>query len=255
VRTKKYVLSIAGFDPSAGAGILSDIKTFEAHNVNGLGVCTCLTYQNELKINGISWIAAHDIIEQLKPLFEQYHIDHVKIGLIENIETLETVASYLQDENPEIKIIWDPILKSSSGFDFHGAFDTENLRTSCKRLFLITPNTYEITHLISDMTPDIGAEHLSEFSAVLLKGGHSANTDCTDQLFTKDKVITIKSPRLNTEKHGTGCVLSSAITANLANEMSLPAACESAKKYVYKFLQSDHGLVGQHSYENAKTHS
>ncbi len=255
MRTKKHVLSIAGFDPSAGAGILSDIKTFEAHHVNGLAVCTCITYQNELKISGISWISADEIIEQLKPLFKQYRINHVKIGLIQNTETLETVVNYLHDENTEVKIIWDPILQSSSGFDFHGEFDSQLLSALCSKLSLITPNTHEIAHLIPDMSQVEAGKSLSEFCAVLLKGGHSSKIDCTDQLFTKNKMINIDSPRLKAEKHGTGCVLSSAITANLANEMPLQEACESAKQYVSHFLQSDPGLVGQHSYENAKIYS
>jgi len=249
------VLSIAGLDPSAGAGLLADIKTFEAHRVYGLGVCSCITYQNEKEISGLCWVTADEIIEQLKPLFKEYNIGHVKIGVIQNIETLEKVIAYLQSINPGIKIVWDPILKSSSGFEFHHKIDRHTLRDLCNNLFLITPNFREIKHLFPEMPEEDAGIYLSEFCAVLLKGGHSGKTNCTDFLFTNGEVKNIESQRLEIDKHGTGCVLSSAITANLANGLTLPAACEAAKQYVIDFLQSDPGLVGHHSYENAKIYS
>ena len=105
------------------------------------------------------------------------------------------------------------------------------------------------------MTEEDGSQYLSEFCSVLLKGGHRKQDLCTDLLFSKDKMVAFDSKRLNVEKHGTGCVLSSAITANLANGMSLETACEEAKQYVFNFLQSDLGLIGQHSYNNGKVYS
>ena len=255
MRTEKHVISIAGFDPSAGAGILSDIKTFEAHKVRGLGVCSCITYQNEVEISGISWISADEIIDQLKPLFKQYSIDFVKIGLIQNLESLELVIGYLREENQEIQIIWDPIIQSSSGFNFHAEFGNQHLPELCRKLLLVTPNYREIKSLISGISEEVACELLSEFCAVLLKGGHSGKHNCTDQLFIKGKVTSIETQRLKIEKHGTGCVLSAAITANLANELDLDLACELAKGYVFNFLQSEPGLMGQHSYKNAKIYS
>ncbi|PCH97703.1 MAG: hydroxymethylpyrimidine/phosphomethylpyrimidine kinase [Bacteroidetes bacterium] len=255
MQAKKHVLSIAGLDPSAGAGILSDIKTFEAHKVFGLGVCSCITFQNELKINGVSWISAEEIIKQLEPLFAQYLIDYVKIGLIQNGSTLENLTNYLLKKNPKIKIMWDPILQASSGFIFHDGFERIFLYELSQKLFLITPNTQEITRLMPDESTAGACEKLSKYCSVLLKGGHTTEEDCTDQLYTKGIITNIKSKRLQSEKHGTGCVLSSSITANLANGLTLEDACTSAKQYVFKFLESDPGLVGQHSYENAKIYS
>src|ERR1700729_4382873 len=107
---RPYVLSIAGFDPSGGAGILADIKTFEAQQTLGLGVCSALTYQTENTFEGVTWVNKDTIIKQLAPLLKAYSIDYVKIGLIENMEVLNSIIDYLLGKNPSMRIIWDPIL-------------------------------------------------------------------------------------------------------------------------------------------------
>ena len=121
---KPYVLSIAGFDPSGGACIHAVIKTFEAHKVFGLGVTSCITYQNDSKFQGLDWIDADSIIRQIDMLISKYDIGYVKIGLIENFNILEKVINHLIAYNEDIKIIWDPTLKATAGFDFHNDIDT-----------------------------------------------------------------------------------------------------------------------------------
>ena len=116
---RPYVLSIAGFDPSGGAGILADIKTMEALQVQGFGVATSLTYQNENAFLGLHWISLERIIAQLKPLISIYPISVVKIGLIESPTVLQGLLNYLKENLPSVRIVWDPILRASAGFDFH----------------------------------------------------------------------------------------------------------------------------------------
>jgi len=138
MRKKKFVLSIAGLDPCGGAGLLADIKTFEFNNTYGLGVCSAITFQNESKTNGVSWLPFTTIQNQLTPLFETYNIDCAKIGLIESLKVLQQVIDLLKNLNPKVKIIWDPILKSSSGFVFHQNTNEQKTRDVLKDIFLFT---------------------------------------------------------------------------------------------------------------------
>src|SRR5688572_10171990 len=119
--TKKrpFALSIAGFDPSSGAGVTADLKTFEAHKVQGLGVCTAITFQNDNEFDGLEWLTKEKLQAQLEPLFRKFKIRTAKIGLIRNLETLNWLVDYLLSKNPEMRIIWDPFLKASAGFTFH----------------------------------------------------------------------------------------------------------------------------------------
>ena len=119
INPRPIVLSIAGFDPSGGAGLLADIKTIESHKVYGLGVLTCSTLQNELVFKEINWLETAYIKNQIKLLHQVSKIEVVKIGLVKSLKSLKKITQYLLELNPFVKIIWDPILSSSSGFVFH----------------------------------------------------------------------------------------------------------------------------------------
>ncbi|HBX52267.1 MAG: hypothetical protein A2275_15405 [Bacteroidetes bacterium RIFOXYA12_FULL_35_11] len=246
---RPYVLSIAGFDPCGGAGVLADIKTFESFKTIGLGVSTCITYQHEDVFEGVDWLTSDQIIKQAEILFSRYKIDFVKIGLIKDFDTLEFVCSYLLKQNPAIKIIWDPILKASAGFDFHKDISAKRLMEICGKLFLITPNLNEIMAIFPGKKNDEGAGELSKSCNVLLKGGHSSERKGYDMLFHKNKIQTFR-PKLvtNIEKHGSGCVLSAAILAGLAREKHLPRAVMDARDYIYKFLISSNTKLGLHKF-------
>jgi len=112
-------LSIAGFDPSAGAGVLADIKTFEANGVYGFGVVTALTYQNDIEFDKVEWMDVEKIEEQVAVLLRRFKMRHVKIGLIENIEVLDRLVQFLKTSISDPVIIYDPIIKASAGFTFH----------------------------------------------------------------------------------------------------------------------------------------
>jgi len=170
--TRPYVLSIAGFDPSGGAGLLADIKTFEAHNVQGLGVCSALTFQNERDFLDTKWIDPCEILMQIDVLFKLYRINWAKIGLIENLDILDRIIDHLKSYNAGIDIIWDPILKATAGFVFHDKIPKEKLFEICKKIYLITPNFSEIRELLPGIKQEAGANILSNYCKVLIKGGH-----------------------------------------------------------------------------------
>lgn len=241
-----HVLSIAGFDPSGGAGVLADIKTFEANKIHGLGVCTSITFQNDKEFTGLNWLKEEDIIRQIEVLLNRFSVKWVKIGLIENLHVLKNIIGFLKSHNPTVNIIWDPIFSASAGFVFHEKMDRKELIDTCIDLYLITPNLNEIKKLIPEMEPEQGAEFLSHYCNVLLKGGHNEGSVAKDILFENKTQTVFESEKLNIEKHGTGCVLSSAILTNLAKGYDLADACKEGKDYVTDYINSDNSLLGFH---------
>lgn len=234
---RPFCLSIAGFDPSGGAGVLADIKTFEANHCQGLGVTSAITYQNDYKFYDVNWLGINEIKKQIQPLIE-YPVKAIKIGLIQNIDILRQLLDYLKEIFPSAKFVWDPVLKSSSGFEFH---DDTNLPEHLNNSFdLITPNLEEY-------------QQLSEFfkqqaKAYLLKGGHSKKNKGDDELIIDCESIKLVGTTFQKglDKHGTGCVLSSAITSNLAKGNSIKASCIKGKSYVEQFIQSNTTNLGYH---------
>lgn len=246
-RNRPYVLSIAGFDPSAGAGILADIKTFEANEVYGLGVCSALTFQNDREFEDVQWVKEEDILKQIEVLLKRFEIRVVKLGLIKNFETLTIIISNLKSKIQNLKLIWDPILKASAGFNFHVCRDFYEFELISSKVFLITPNLPEMEIIFGNKDYEGNASQLSYQCAVLLKGGHDKSEIVRDILFHKGKKAAFESPRIaNGSKHGSGCVLSSAIAANLAKGHEIKEACRLAKEYVNRFLASSETLLGYH---------
>ncbi len=242
------VLSIAGFDPSGGAGLLADIKTFEANKVSGFGVMSALTFQNDLDFEKVEWIPLEKIIEQISVLQKRFQFEYIKIGLIENLDVLHQLILHLNSNISNPKIIWDPILKASAGFNFHDKIERLKLEEICKNIFLITPNFDEIKKLTDEEDEKKAAKDLSKFCHVFLKGGHNENDLGRDFLFTTDgKDFSFRAKqKIEFGKHGSGCVLSSAITANLVKEFKLHRACLRAKQYTAEFLNSNKNLLGYH---------
>ncbi|HVD97617.1 MAG TPA: hydroxymethylpyrimidine/phosphomethylpyrimidine kinase [Cytophagaceae bacterium] len=242
------VLSIAGFDPCGGAGLLSDCKVFEMHQVQGMGVCTSLTFQNESEFAGLTWVSLADIEKQMEMLFKKYAFGYVKIGLVQGLNELDTIIDSLQQKNPTVRIVWDPILKASAGYDFHNDIDAEKLIRILKKIYLLVPNFPEMELLNPDgVTPAISARKMSKYCRIFLKGGHSTTNVAEDILFENEKQYVFTQNKIeNGEKHGSGCVLSSAILANLAKGYELVESCRKAKNYTAGFLSSTKGLLGYH---------
>jgi len=239
---RPIALSIAGLDPSAGAGLLADIKTFENNQVYGLGVVTAITYQNENQFYGLKWIDFSIIESQLNVLFDQNNIGFVKIGLIESLSLLNNICQYLRARNNSIKIIWDPIISSSTGFSFHKEIDKKDLKKVMDTIYLTTPNIDESKMLFGDKV------EINNNCNIYIKGGHSEDDFIQDILYFNGEKYEFRSSRIqNGEKHGSGCVLSSAIAANLAKGQDLVDACGNARDYTIAFLKSNSTLLGYHA--------
>jgi hydroxymethylpyrimidine/phosphomethylpyrimidine kinase len=247
-KIRPVVLSIAGLDPSGGAGLFADIKTLEANKVYGLGIASANTFQNDIEFLKTEWIGLDKIIEQFYLLEKRSPIDHIKIGLIESLDVLFNLVRELKSKNNNVKIVWDPILKASAGLEFHKTIDASLLENICKEICMITPNMPEAKRLGKTDNPIENARHLSNFCHVFLKGGHNEKNIGHDLLFVRDdKEFSFRSKtKEKVEKHGSGCVLSSAITANLAKGFKIHPACLRAKDYTTKFLLSNKTLLGYH---------
>ncbi len=248
-RDRSIVLSVAGFDPSAGAGVLADIKTFEASFVYGLAICTANTFQTDQSFLRCDWFKIEDVEQQIEILSNRFSIEVVKIGIVPNFNFLEKVADKILKNNPLCKIIWDPVYKSSTGFQF---FDTEwtneDRNRVLSKLYLLTPNTAESKVFSKCEDALDGGKYLSQFCSVLLKGGHSSVSSSSDILFAHSKEIVFESDRFKTQgKHGSGCVLSASIAAQLSLGCSLEEACVEAKKYISNYLLSSENLLGYHN--------
>ena len=183
MKEHKYILTIAGHDPSGGAGLTSDIKTFEAHGLYGLSVCTAVTIQNDVDFKECIWIEKDLIISQVQTLFDRFEIPVVKIGIIKSWEILSILLDVLHTLNSEVKIILDPIIKATAGFDFHSNERQDLLDTIWEKCYLITPNYDEIQLLYPEKDVEETIEHISAKTNVYLKGGHRTDKKGWDILY------------------------------------------------------------------------
>lgn len=245
--SRPIVISIAGFDPSGGAGVLCDVKTFEQHFCLGMAVLSAQTIQTENECLAVKWLRPKQIIASLKPLLEQYPVRWIKIGLIQDISTLLQLCRWIKAMDKGINIVSDTVLKASTGCTFIRSWDPQELRELYGYLYLVTPNIEEVKILTGNHQENSAAKDIAEYCSVLLKGGHSEQHKGEDWLFWENKKRVIKSGvAFYWDKHGTGCILSAAITANLALGLSLPEACTRAKKYVEKVANSNPKRLAYH---------
>ena len=241
---RPIVLSLAGFDPSAGAGVLADIKTFEIHKVYGLSVITGNTIQTEDRFLKIEWVNTDWVIDSLKFLSEQYRVDAVKIGIVPNLKTLDKYVTIIRQHWPHCKIVWDPVLKATTDFEFL-KIENEMLYTLLTKIDLITPNHIELEALVPTAnTHEERAKQLAKHTAVLWKGGHNTHQLGTDVLYYQGKQYVFK-PKVEKifPKHGSGCILSSAITSQLTLGNSLTTSCQLAKHFIEQTLNTNHTLL------------
>ena len=249
------VLTIAGTDPSGGAGIQADLKTFAALGCYGMSVITALTAQNTCGVKAIHTVPADFIEMQLETLLEDIQPDVIKIGMIHNIEQVNAITKVLQ-QYPDIPIIYDPVMISSSGYQL---IEDDAVSAIMKKIFplsrLITPNMDEASLLANMPVKTIEDMHSAGLKimemrpgALLLKGGHLESEQLTSLLFDAsggiEKLQTNKISTKNT--HGTGCTLSSAIASYVALGLPLSDAVAQAQDYVYDaILQAADVLCGK----------
>lgn len=243
-------LTIAGSDPSGGAGIQADLKTFSAFGVYGASVITALTAQNTTGVSGVLGVAPDFIAAQFRSVASDLAVSAAKTGMLGDVATVETVTRLLS-EIPSVPVVVDPVMVATSG-DVLLAPDAIDAvrRLLIPRAFLITPNIPEAAKLLdgspaqseADMCRD--AEKLMQFGcgAVLLKGGHASGADAVDILFDGATHHVLRRPWIETRNtHGTGCTLSAAITANLALGRRLEEAVARSKAFVWEALMAGRG--------------
>ncbi|HVP63528.1 MAG TPA: bifunctional hydroxymethylpyrimidine kinase/phosphomethylpyrimidine kinase [candidate division Zixibacteria bacterium] len=248
------VLTVAGFDPSSGAGITADLKTIAAHSCYGVAVATALTVQNTLGVFGVEPVAPSNIRESIRRLAEDFEIRAVKIGMLDNAKAAEVVAEMLE-RLALPNIVLDPILRSSSGARL---LDDVGLQVLRMRLIpmasVITPNTAEAAALTR--TEAAGELEGSDLrirlllgmgaKAVVITGGDLERPD--DLLITQGpddepQVVRVKGERIQSQAtHGTGCAFSTSIACGLANGLGLEEAVRQAKHFVRQAIELAPGL-------------
>jgi hydroxymethylpyrimidine/phosphomethylpyrimidine kinase len=244
---RPYVLSIAGFDPSSGAGVSADIKTFEQMKVYGLAVCTGLTLQTEDRFISVEWRKTEDVMRETELLLKKYPVKAVKFGIVPSYGFLKDLVRLIKSISSETKIVVDPVWRSSTGFTFNGE-TFENDPELLKRVDLFTPNLDEFNFMRREKNASTFLSEVLEHTIVLLKGGHNAEKKGNDVLHQKNSQLEINPETSEVwPKHGSGCVLSAAITAKLAFDANLEEACKSAKQYIEKYLNSNKSLLGFHA--------
>ena len=258
-RTYPIVLSIAGSDSSGGAGIQADLKTFSALGVYGTTAITAITAQNTLGVHAQHPIPAEMVYNQIVAVLDDLHPSFVKIGMLSNPEIVMAVADALSKY--PLSIVLDPVMVSSSG---HRLLSVEAQEVIKQKLLpmatLITPNLPEMEALTgfplsTYKEKEKAARCLmnSGAKAILLKGGHEEGDVKTDILFS-NSATGIQSAMFTSETvatrniHGTGCTLSSAITAFLARGLALEEAIVEAKKYISNAIQSGADIAIGHGF-------
>jgi len=235
------VLTIAGSDPSGGAGIQADLKTFCALGAYGAAVITALTAQNTRRVTGVHLVPAAFVAEQIDTLFADVRIDALKIGMVATAEIAATVAGRLSAHGAR-NIVLDPVMVAKGGDRLLDAEAVDTLRRTLLPLAdIVTPNLPEAGVLLDRPAPATLAEMRAAAAAlhalgcrrVLLKGGHLGGAASIDLLFDGRETLELPAPRLPTANtHGTGCTLSAAIAALLPQHPDAASAVRDAKAYV-----------------------
>jgi hydroxymethylpyrimidine/phosphomethylpyrimidine kinase len=245
---KPVALTIAGSDPSGGAGIQADLKTFHQFGVYGEAVITLITVQNTRGVQRAECLDAELVADQIRAVIGDIPPAAAKTGALGNRAIIEAVAELARDFS--FPLVVDPVMASKNGVALLGNDALEALKTFLlPHVFLLTPNLEEAAILTGVEVRDISgmrqaAEKLARMGpqAVLVKGGHLAG-DPIDILFQQGEWTEFASPRIETRHtHGTGCTFSAAITASLAVGQNLPEAVRRAKCYITEAIRQNPGL-------------
>lgn len=240
------VLTIAGVDPSGGAGVLADLKAFSALGAYGCGVIAALTAQNTRAVAGIHEVPPAFLKLQLDTLFEDVHIDAVKIGMLAAPALIGVVAGALRRYRPRF-VVLDPVMVAKSG---DRLLRTDAVAALARELVplatVVTPNLPEAGDLLgrpvgetaASMREAARALHALGPQHVLVKGGHGSGDVLVDVLFDGKRAVELPAPRIRTRNtHGTGCTLSSAIAALLPQRPDVEAAVRDARGYVLEAIR------------------
>jgi hydroxymethylpyrimidine/phosphomethylpyrimidine kinase len=250
-------LTIAGSDPSGGAGIQADLKTFSALGAYGTSVITALTAQNTSGVTGVHVVPAEFVLQQLETLVADVRLDVVKIGMLANAEIVRAVADFLR-RNPQEHVVLDPVMVATSGDRLLDDDAVQAVRELMPLTSLITPNLAEAAALL-DARPArslaemrLQATALQERGAarVLIKGGHrDEGPEAVDLLLDLGGETLLRAPRVDTANtHGTGCTLSSALAALRPQRGYWLEAAVDAKSWLTAALVAADGLQIGHGH-------
>jgi len=257
-------LTIAGSDSGGGAGIQADLKTFTALGVHGASAITCLTAQNPKRVLGIETVSPKMLRQQLEAIFEELNPRAAKTGMLFSAQNILIVANFFRNSQSAIrnpKLVVDPVLISTSGAKL---LEKNALNIFCEKLLplatLVTPNLFEAEILsgqkifsLEEMSDAAKKIHSQFGCAVLVKGGHLKSKAqspkskvATDLFFDGKTELLLSAPFVkNIRTHGTGCVYSAAICAELAKGKNLIGAVQIGKKFVTRAISESY-KIGNH---------
>ncbi len=246
----KNILTIAGTDPSGGAGMQADIKTFSAFRTYAMSVITAVVAQNTQGVKSFQVMSPEFIADQIDAIFQDIYVDAVKIGMLGNEAVVKIVAQKLKEYKIKL-IVVDPVMVAKSGDRLINNAAIEAMKNELLPIStLMTPNIPEACVLLNRKEP-IPIEEMKQEAQrllslgsqwVLLKGGHLEGDHCFDVLCNEQNVYEYENKRIHTKNnHGTGCTLSSAITSLLPVK-EVPDAVGEAKNYLWHALKKSNEL-------------
>ena len=253
MKNMKNVLSIAGSDCSAGAGIQADLKTFVANGVYGMTVITSLTAQNPQKVKMLEDVSIEMLEKQTEAIFDVMEVSAVKIGMLNSKENGEVIYEKLLKYKAK-NIVLDPVMIATSG---NSLIKDETKDFLVNKLFkivdIITPNLDETKEIVKIILNNENIENIDSIEKmknygkviadftkkwVLIKGGHLSNS-AVDILMNKDEIYILEGEKISSSNtHGTGCSLSSAIASNLAKSYSMLDSVKKAKNFVLSSIKN-----------------
>ena len=241
--TDMNILSIGGSDPSSGAGIQSDIKTFSNHDIYGFTVVTAITSQNTRKVTLVEPVSAKSLIAQIDSILADFHIDAIKIGMVYNSQIIKVIHSKLR--NIKVPIVVDPIIKSTTGATLlkkSALYDYKKMIVPLADV--ITPNKYEAKVLSGILNTNKSAKKIQSMGAkcVIITGATSSNSQISDFILEENKEYVISGKKIPIRNHGSGCNYSASITVSLAKGNTIRYAVKAAKDYVYQSIKNSKNI-------------
>ena len=237
------ILTVGGSDPSSGAGIQSDIKTFSDFDVYGFTVITAITSQNTKQVLSVEPVSKKSLKSQLESVLSDFHIDAIKIGMVYNSDIIKVIHSVFRHN--QVPIIVDPIIKSTTG----NLLLKKNALTDYKKMIIpladiITPNKYEAKILSGMSNVRTAAKKIQILGAksVIVTGATISKDKISDYVLEKDKEYQITGKMIPIKNHGSGCNYSASLTVSLAKQYTINQAVKIAKKYVYNSIKNSKNI-------------
>lgn len=243
----EFALTVAGSDPVSGAGIQADLKTFFKLKVPALSVITAITSQNSKGVYSIFPVPEKEIEAQLFAIFKEFKIKVLKIGMLPNVNTIKILSNFFKDK--KIFIVLDPILKSTSGSNLYLEDTIEAIKNFLIPISnFVTPNLYEANKICNENVEDtlkLSKEFYNRFNVpVLVKGGHQKGKFLKDVFFDGKIFKVFKWKKLSGKFHGTGCILSSAITAFYFKGNDLKKSVEKGLNFLHGEMKKGKKIKG-----------